>query len=91
MFVIVSYDVRENKRRTQIHKVLKSYGEWVQYSVFECQLEKKDYLRLRDRLDGLIDKEKGDNIRFYFLCDRCTGQVERIGGRMPLEDGAVFV
>ncbi|HWP47364.1 MAG TPA: CRISPR-associated endonuclease Cas2 [Candidatus Limnocylindrales bacterium] len=91
MFIIVSYDVRENKRRTQIHKVLKSYGEWVQYSVFECQLEKKDYLRLRDRLDRLIDKEKGDNIRFYFLCDRCTGQVERIGGRMPLEDGAVFV
>jgi len=25
-------------RRTQIHKILKSYGQWMQYSVFECEL-----------------------------------------------------
>ncbi|MCS6805410.1 MAG: CRISPR-associated endonuclease Cas2, partial [Blastocatellia bacterium] len=45
MFIVISYDVQEDKRRTRIHKALKSYGQWVQYSVFECELEKKDYLR----------------------------------------------
>jgi len=91
MFVIVSYDIQDDKRRAKIHKALKSFGEWVQYSVFECRLEQKDYLRLRDRLDRLIDKKAGDNVRFYFLCDRCTGQVERIGGTPPLDDTAIFV
>jgi len=91
MFVIVSYDIQDDKRRTKIHKALKSYGEWVQYSVFECPLEKKDYLRLRDRLDRLIDKKAGDNIRFYFLCDGCVGRVERIGGTPPLDEPAIFV
>lgn len=91
MFIIVSYDVSDDKRRTKIHKLLKSFGQPVQYSVFECDLQKKDYLRLRDRLDHLIDKEAGDNVRFYFLCQGCIGQVERIGGPRPLDEAAIFV
>ncbi len=27
MYIVVSYDVPEDKRRTKIHKVLKSYGQ----------------------------------------------------------------
>jgi len=91
MFVVISYDIQDDKRRTKIHKALKSYGLWVQYSVFECELEKKDYLRLRDRLDRLIDKEAGDSIRFYFLCQGCMAQIERIGGEPPLDRAAIFV
>jgi len=91
MFVVISYDIQDDQRRTRIHKALKSYGLWVQYSVFECELEKKDYLRLRDRLDCLLDKNAGDSIRFYFLCEGCLKQVERIGGVPPLDEGAIFV
>lgn len=90
MFIVISYDVQEDKRRTRIHKALKSYGQWVQYSVFECELEKKDYLRLRDRLDRLINKEAGDSVRFYFLCEGCVGHIERIGGVRPLDEPAIF-
>jgi CRISPR-associated protein Cas2 len=90
MFIVISYDVQDDRRRTKIHKALKSYGTWVQYSVFECELEKKDYLRLRNRLDHLIDKEEGDSVRFYFLCEACAGQVERIGGVRPLDEPAIF-
>ncbi|MEQ9359931.1 MAG: CRISPR-associated endonuclease Cas2 [Coleofasciculus chthonoplastes F2-STO-03] len=32
------YAVPEDKRRTKIHSILKSYGQWMQYSVFECSL-----------------------------------------------------
>lgn len=91
MFVVISYDIQDDKRRTKVHKCLKSYGQWVQFSIFECDLEKKDYLKLRDRLDRLINKKNGDSIRFYFLCDRCSNQVERIGGEQPLSEGAIFV
>ena len=88
MFVMVSYDVPEDKRRTKIHKVLKSYGQWVQYSVFECDVTETQYAKLRFRLGKLIKPDE-DSIRFYFLCGCCAGKVERIGGVMP-RDTTIF-
>ena len=91
MYVVVSYDIEDDKRRTRIHKTLKNFGEWVQFSVFECNLTKQQYLKLRDKLDHLIKKEDNDSIRFYFLCEGCVRGVERIGGVKPLEEGAIVV
>ena len=54
MNVVVSYDISEDKRRTKIHSILKSYGQWVQYSIFECQLTDTQYAKLRSRLNKLI-------------------------------------
>lgn len=88
MFVIISYDIKEDKRRTKIHKILKSYGEWVQYSIFECDLTQTQYAKLRDRLSKIIDRDT-DNIRFYFMCQCCQKKIERIGGEMP-RDNTVF-
>jgi CRISPR-associated protein Cas2 len=79
MFVLISYDISEDKRRTRIFKILKDYGQWIQYSVFECDLDKKDYLKMRDRLERVIDNDE-DSIRFYFLCVSCRDKIEKIGG-----------
>ncbi len=89
MNVVVSYDISEDNRRTKIHKVLKSYGQWVQYSIFECQLTDTQYAKLRSRLNKLI-KSDTDSIRFYFLCACCFGKVERIGGEKPRDDSIFF-
>ncbi len=88
MYVVISYDISEDKRRTKIHNTLKSYGQWMQYSVFECDLTPTQYAKLRSRLGKLIKPEQ-DNIRFYFLCSCCQGKVERIGGE-SLRDETVF-
>ena len=62
MFVVVSYDISEDKRRTKIHKILKPYGQWMQFSLFECDLSEKDYAKLRSRLNKIIDhSELRDN------------------------------
>ena len=87
--VIVSYDISEDKRRTKIHKILKSYGQWVQYSVFECQLTNTQYAKLRSRLHKLI-KPDTDSIRFYFLCGCCFPKIERIGGEQPRDESIFF-
>lgn len=79
MFIIISYDISEDKRRNKIFKILKDYGQWIQYSLFECDLAKKDYLKLRDRLERVIDDEN-DSIRFYFVCNSCRDKIEKIGG-----------
>ena len=88
MYVVVCYDISDDKRRTKIHNILKSYGQWMQYSIFECELTKPQYAKLRYRLSKLI-KEETDNIRFYFLCECCQGKVERIGGE-ELRDNTIF-
>ncbi len=88
MQMVVSYDIAEDKRRTKIHKILKSYGQWMQYSVFECDLTETQYAKLRSRLSKLI-KPNQDSIRFYFLCACCQAKVERIGGE-TVRDETIF-
>lgn len=88
MYIVISYDVPEDQRRTKIHKVLKSYGQWMQFSVFECDLTETQYAKLRSRLSKLIKPDQ-DSIRFYFLCSCCKDKVERIGGEQ-LRDETVF-
>lgn len=89
MFCVVSYDIPEDKRRTKIHKILSSYGQWMQFSVFECDLTAAQYAKLRSRLDKLIHAET-DSVRFYFLCECCQGKVERIGGEAVRDDSIFF-
>ncbi|MCP2731140.1 CRISPR-associated endonuclease Cas2 [Limnofasciculus baicalensis] len=88
MYVVVSYDIPEDKRRTKIHSILKSYGQWMQYSVFECDLTDTQYAKLRSRLSKLINPNT-DSIRFYSLCACCQRKVERIGGE-ALRDDTIF-
>lgn len=88
MYVVVTYDIPEDKRRTKIHSILKSYGQWMQYSVFECSLSDTQYAKMRSRLSKVIKPDQ-DSIRFYFLCGCCQGKVERIGGE-PIRDNSIF-
>lgn len=66
MFILVTYDIPDNRRRTQVMKTLKNFGQHVQYSVFECDLNQAAYQRLREALAELVDKQQ-DNIRFYVI------------------------
>jgi CRISPR-associated protein Cas2 len=69
-FIVVSYDIPDDKRRTRVSKVLEDFGERVQYSVFECRLRQKDYQRMQERLQPLL-VVKEDDIRFFHLCESC--------------------
>lgn len=66
MFIVVSYDIPDDKRRTKVMKTLKDFGQHVQYSVFECELKKEDYSRMQQRLKKLVNPRQ-DNIRFYLI------------------------
>ena len=45
---------------------------------------------LLEKLDELIEPDE-DAISFYFLCESCRSKIERIGGRKPLPDDAIFI
>jgi CRISPR-associated protein Cas2 len=60
----VVYDITEDPRRLKVAKTLQSYGERVQYSVFECLLTDDDLDNLQHDLDQRIDHAT-DSVRFY--------------------------
>ncbi len=90
MHVLIAYDIPEDKRRTKIHKALKSYGQWMQFSLFECNLTDAEYAKLRARLSKMIKPEQ-DSVRFYFFCACCQAKVERIGGVQVRDESIFFV
>lgn len=91
MYIVISYDITSDKRRNKIHNLLKDYGTWVQYSVFECNISKKEFLRLQDRLQDLSDKNTDDSVRFYILCEDCKQKITRIGGVVPPESKTIII
>ncbi|MGH2544089.1 MAG: CRISPR-associated endonuclease Cas2, partial [Ardenticatenaceae bacterium] len=78
MYVVVSYDSPDDKRRTRVMKALKDFGARVQYSVFECDLSLEQFAQLRQRLRALV-VPKDDDVRFYFLCESCLARRRRMG------------
>jgi CRISPR-associated protein Cas2 len=91
MYLVVSYDIHDDKRRNRVHKALKNLGERIQFSVFECDLTKEQILRMQHALKHMINAEDQDSVRFYHLCESCQRKIDRIGGIMPREDGPVVV
>jgi len=78
MFVVFAYDIPNNKRRTKVMKMLEGYGEHVQESVFECDLQAATYRQLRQRLNQLLNLEQ-DNLRVYHLCQADVPRIETVG------------
>ncbi len=91
-FVLVVYDISNDRRRTRLHNVLLDYGSPVQYSVFECLLDKKDLERMRRAVMRVI-RPRVDQVRFYYLCAGCLGKTEVTCGKEVLEEepGALVV
>ena len=75
MFYVISYDIPDNQRRSQLAKVLKGFGNRVQYSVFEAHLNKRQYEELKHTVNRLIEPSE-DSVRYYALCSACVGRVE---------------
>ena len=55
---LICYDIRDDKRLTRVAKTMRGFGDRVQYSVFECQIEDIDLVRCRAALGQIIDHEK---------------------------------
>ena len=78
MFLVVSYDIVDDKRRTKIAEILKDYGRRVQYSVFECSLSEKVIRKMVKELLKYVKLEE-DSLRLYRLCKECKDNIERYG------------
>ena len=91
MFYIICYDVPDNKRRNQLAKALKGFGTRVQYSVFEAQLNRKQFNELKQTAASIIDASE-DSIRYYALCNSCVERIEVPAvGDVTLDSNTIIV
>ena len=82
---IVCYDICDPKRLRQVFKIMRGWGDHLQYSVFECQLTKMDAARLRAQLSGVIHHTE-DQVLFVNL-----GPAEGRGDRVISAIGKPYV
>ena len=85
MLILITYDVNTQtaagrKRLRQVAKQCVNYGQRVQNSVFECQMDSAKYKQVKSLLEKIIDKEV-DSLRFYNLGDKYKNRVEHVGAK----------
>jgi CRISPR-associated protein Cas2 len=95
MLVVICYDVStldpEGARRLRrVAKTCKNYGQRVQLSVFECEIDPAQWTTLRQNLIDEIDPEK-DSLRFYFLGSNWRRRVEQIGAKESYDPGGPLI
>ena len=83
MWIIVAYDVSTDtkpgrRRLRRVAQVCKNYGQRVQKSVFECQVNEMKFEELRRKLLKEIKNDE-DNLRLYRLTEPRDNHVETYG------------
>ena len=56
--VLVCYDIWDDTRLRKVHKIMRGYGQWVQYSIFLCGLTDRQRFKLMNELQGIIHNWK---------------------------------
>lgn len=96
MMILISYDVSTEtaggkRRLRRVARACRDYGQRVQYSVFECEVDPAQWVKLRARLIAEIDPET-DSLRFYRLGANWKGRVEHVGAKPVLDlDGPLVL
>lgn len=90
MFVVVAYDIVDDKKRLRVAKLMKKYGVRVQKSVFECILDDRRYLHMKEELEKIIDWEE-DSVRYYALCLGCVKNIDTSGVGIVLDEEDLII
>ncbi|MBS1001769.1 CRISPR-associated endonuclease Cas2 [Acetobacter persici] len=96
MLVLITYDVNTEdaagrRRLRRVARACLDYGQRVQHSVFECEVDPAQWAELRARLLDEADSAK-DSLRFYQLGAKGRQRVEHVGAKpvLDLEGPLVF-
>lgn len=82
-FLLVVYDISNDRRRTKLHNLLLDFGTPVQYSVFECLLAPDEAQKMKQAVRKIIRPQK-DNVRYYSLCEACLKKAQTTIGAQVL-------
>ena len=95
MMVLVTYDVSTMEaggagRLRRIARACRDYGQRVQYSVFEIEVDQAQWVALKARLEAIIDLQY-DSLRFYHLGKNWRRRIEHIGAKSAIDLGDALI
>lgn len=95
MLVLVTYDVRTAetggaRRLRRVARACQDYGQRMQYSVFEIEVDPAQWTLLKARLEDIIDEEK-DSLRYYYLGANWRRRVEHVGAKPATDLGGPLI
>jgi len=85
LYVIIAYDVNTEtalgrKRLRLVSKECQNYGQRVQNSLFECLIDYGKFLKLKKKIESIINDET-DSLRYYYLGNNWEHKVEHVGAK----------
>lgn len=96
MFILLTYDIEgiekdDKKRLRDVAKVCENYGIRVQNSVFELNIDNKQFIELKNNLLKIIHEK--DSVRFYKLGNNYKNDIEVIGSanKIEIKDNNAFI
>ena len=89
MLVLVTYDVKITegagpRRLRRVAKACRDFGQRVQFSVFEIEVDPGQWALLKVRLESIIDPAI-DSLRYYYLGSSWQRRIEHVGAK-PAQD-----
>lgn len=89
MLMLITYDVATTtpagrKRLRRVARACLDYGQRVQNSVFECEVDPAQWVALRARLLAEILPQE-DSLRFYRLGAEGKRRVEHVGSKPVID------
>ncbi|WP_276931468.1 CRISPR-associated endonuclease Cas2 [Elstera cyanobacteriorum] len=95
MMILVTYDVSTitangPRRLRRVAKACQDFGQRVQNSVFEIELDPAQWTALKHRLETIIDPEQ-DSLRYYYLGANWHRRVEHIGAKPATDLGGTLI
>ena len=63
---LICYDICDEKRLPKVFKLMRGFGDHLQFSIFECQFTSSDLVRCREALRAVIH-HKEDQVLFINL------------------------
>lgn len=95
MMVLVTYDVSTiteggARRLRRVAKTCRDFGQRVQFSVFEIEVDPAQWTLLKASLETIIDPTH-DSLRYYYLGANWRRRVEHTGAKPGVDLGGSLI
>ena len=92
---LVSYDVSTvdkagKNRLKKMSKECQNYGQRVQNSMFEIDVDYGTFLKVKEKLLDIIDQEQ-DSLRIYYLGNKWRKKIEHFGTKDTYDPEGVLI
>lgn len=91
--IIISYDISDDKLRTQFSKLLDKHGRRLQYSVFEIKNSARLIKLIKSHIEHYFAKRFAmtDSVFILPVCEWCEKKVYRLWYAVHEEEEVVFM